>query len=592
MTLPKPIFRTANENTLVRAFLLAVLVWLAIIAIISLNTIKLSQDNEWVAHAHMALEGLERTLLTVTQAQSIQRAYVVTGREQFFTGFHAAVDNTRTQIATLRGLTANNPTQRERIDNLERLVDNKVVFMEQVVEARKNQGFEAAQQLILGDQTRSTLTDVRQIITDIRTDENDLLISRQSEAQASSNRTLAVFGIGGIGSLIVMGWIFRILKREVEDHVRTEDTLETERNLLRTLMDNLPDNVFVKDAQSRFVTNNASHRRVLGVDNLAQIIGKTDFDMFPREIASSFYDDEQQIVRSGEPLFDREEQVVYATGEIRWHLATKVPLYNSQGELYGLVGVSRDITERKRKDEEILRLNADLVKRAAALEAANKELEAFSYSVSHDLRAPLRAIDGFSRILLEDHAPSLEASAARYLGLVCNNARKMGELIDDLLAFSRLGRQALSQQIVQPADLVRRVLAELESESQGRTVNISIGDLPPCKADPALLKQVFINLLSNALKFTRQREIAIIDIRCDTLNGEHVYAVIDNGAGFDMEYAYKLFGVFQRLHRESEFEGTGVGLAIVQRIINRHGGRIWAEAEVDKGAAFRFTLGE
>jgi signal transduction histidine kinase len=236
-------------------------------------------------------------------------------------------------------------------------------------------------------------------------------------------------------------------------------------------------------------------------------------------------------------------------------------------------------------------LEQRVIERTAQLEAANKELEAFSYSISHDLRAPLRAIHGFSRIVLEAHAPHLADEAQRYLHLVCANAQHMGQLIDDLLTFSRLSRQPLKRQRVVCADLVRQVLEELEGEHAGRRVDIAVGALPLCQADPALLKQVLVNLCANALKFTRQREVAVIEIGCHEAGGESVYFVKDNGIGFDMQYVGKLFGVFQRLHRTDEYDGTGVGLAIVQRIIHRHGGRVWAEAAVNQGATFSFTLG-
>ncbi|MBN1954538.1 MAG: PAS domain S-box protein [Anaerolineae bacterium] len=232
-----------------------------------------------------------------------------------------------------------------------------------------------------------------------------------------------------------------------------------------------------------------------------------------------------------------------------------------------------------------------VAQRTAELEAANRELEAFSYSVSHDLRAPLRAMDGFSRILIKKHQDQLSPEAARYLQMIQENAQQMGQLIDDLLSFSRLSRQVLKTQPVALADLARQVLRELDYEREGRAVEVTVGDLPPCEADPALLKHVLVNLLTNAFKFTRQREVARIEVGHRQVDGWTAYFVRDNGVGFDMQYANKLFGVFQRLHRAEEYEGTGVGLAIVQRIIHRHGGRVWAEAQVEEGASFYFTLG-
>ncbi len=226
------------------------------------------------------------------------------------------------------------------------------------------------------------------------------------------------------------------------------------------------------------------------------------------------------------------------------------------------------------------------------LETANKELESFSYSVSHDLRAPLRAMDGFSRAVLEDYGPQLPEEGRRHLQIIRSNTQKMGELIDDLLTFSRLSRAPLNKLKIDPRMLVQSALNELVSQREGRQIDLRIESLPECEGDPALLKQVWVNLLSNALKYSRKRETAVIEIGCTTEDGIHAYFVRDNGAGFDMRYAHKLFGVFQRLHRAEDYEGTGVGLAIVQRVIHRHGGRVWAESVVDQGSTFHFTLEE
>ena len=230
-------------------------------------------------------------------------------------------------------------------------------------------------------------------------------------------------------------------------------------------------------------------------------------------------------------------------------------------------------------------------KRTAELAATVKELEGFSYSVAHDLRAPLRHVNGFSKILLEDHGPEMKEEARRLLERVCDGAQHMGALIDELLNFSRLGRRELQRQITGLNSLVEEARTGLLAESDGRTIEWRVGRLPYSDCDPALMKQVFANLLSNAVKYTRPREQAVIEVGQLTHNGEPAIFVRDNGVGFDMKYAGKLFGVFQRLHRSEDFEGTGVGLALVQKIIQKHGGRIWVEAALDRGATFYFTLG-
>jgi PAS domain S-box-containing protein len=298
-------------------------------------------------------------------------------------------------------------------------------------------------------------------------------------------------------------------------------------------------------------------------------------------------------------------------GEYRWMDVHGVPVLDKGGKLREWVGTCEDITERKIALEEIRRLNDELerrvIERTAEWQAANQELEAFAYSVAHDLRAPLRAIAGFSTILMEEYAPQLPTQARHYIEVVANNASQMGKLIDGLLDFSRLERQTLRKERIAPAELVREALEEFDEERKNRAVEIHIGTLPSCEGDRQLLKQVLVNLLSNALKFTRGREGARIDIGATTLaqmRERHtgargiegtdcsVYYVRDNGAGFDMRHAGKLFRVFQRLHSAEEFEGTGVGLANVQRIVQRHGGMVWAEGAPDLGATFYFTLGE
>lgn len=285
----------------------------------------------------------------------------------------------------------------------------------------------------------------------------------------------------------------------------------------------------------------------------------------------------------------REFKIIRATDKsVRIIQAAETTIPGADGRTARVVGINIDVTERVAAIEHIESLNYDLQLRTAQLEAANKELEAFSYSVSHDLRAPLRAMAGYARMLQEDLNGQLSTDANQRLDRIHENALKMGQLIDGLLAFSRLSRQPLKKQRVAPTTIVRRALEELHAEVAGRSVDITVEELPTCEADATLLHQVFFNLLGNAVKYSRHRERSVIRVGWDA--NQNAYFVKDNGAGFDMQYAGKLFGVFQRLHRVDEFEGTGVGLAIVQRIIHRHGGRVWALAELERGATFSFTL--
>jgi PAS domain S-box-containing protein len=386
------------------------------------------------------------------------------------------------------------------------------------------------------------------------------------------------------------------LQDEIAEHQRTEEALTSERDLMQALMDSIPLAIYIKDAASCYTRLNRWAAHLLGVKEAAEIIGKTDFDLLAADPAQTSRQEEQELVRTGQPMIDRVEYNPTPEGVPRWMLTTKVPIFGADGRVSGIVGVSRDITSRMQAEEELRKLNAGLANQTAQLESANQELEAFSYSVSHDLRSPLRAIDGYSRLLEEDFRAQLPPEALVYLERVRHNTNHMGELIDDLLAFSRMGRQAMRLKPVDMTGLVHHVLDDLLHAP--RQAEIVVGELTTCIGDASLLSHVWLNLLSNALKFTNRQERPRIEVgmlalppESDAAPGGSAYFVRDNGAGFDMQYAGKLFGVFQRLHGAKEFEGTGVGLAIAQRVIQRHQGRIWAEGELGRGATFFFTVG-
>jgi light-regulated signal transduction histidine kinase (bacteriophytochrome) len=269
-------------------------------------------------------------------------------------------------------------------------------------------------------------------------------------------------------------------------------------------------------------------------------------------------------------------------------------LRGEDGQLRGYSKIAHDITKQKEAEEKIRQLNEELEQRVsnrtAQLEAANRELEAFSYSISHDLRAPLRHIAGYVEILQNEAAAGLDKESRQYLQTIADSARNLGELIDALLAFSRMGRTEMCQQKVNLAALVEEARQQLRHDLQGRQIEWIIGDLAEVNGDPLMLRQVIVNLVSNALKYTRQRASAKIEIGASESEREVVFFIRDNGVGFDMRYVEKLFGVFQRLHPAHDFEGVGIGLANVRRIVHRHGGRTWAEGKVDQGATFYFSI--
>jgi PAS domain S-box-containing protein len=385
---------------------------------------------------------------------------------------------------------------------------------------------------------------------------------------------------------------FSTVRRRVEEELRqARDRLEievAERTQQASLLNLTHDSIFVRDMDFVITYWNRGAQELYGWTP-EEAVGKRSNELLETKFPASMEDIREELLRTGR--WEGELRRTKADGaevvvSSRWSLRR-----DEQQRPAAVLETNNDITERKRWELEISALNEELRKRSAQLEASNKELEAFAYSVSHDLRAPLRHMSGFTQLLQKHAASLLDERSQRFVGIIQESAKRMGSLIDDLLAFSRIGRTETRKAFVSLEQLVHEAIAEVRHETGQRKIVWNVGALPALYGDRSMLRLALVNLISNAVKFTRTRPQAEIDIGCTREKEDQVVVFIrDNGVGFDMKYANKLFGVFQRLHSAEAFEGTGIGLATVQRIAHRHGGRVWAEGLMDRGATFYFSL--
>jgi PAS domain S-box-containing protein len=386
-----------------------------------------------------------------------------------------------------------------------------------------------------------------------------------------------------------------VLSQDVTEHKQVEEALYEGQRVFRALVEDSQDIIARYDRDCRRTYVNPVYLQAAQIPQ-QELLGTSPIQRSPLSETSAIVLQnllrrvlDSGVAEAADLIWPKADNIDY------WYNVYAYPELDREGQVMSVMTISRDITARKQIEEKIRKLNEELeqrvIDRTVQLEAANKELEAFSYSVSHDLRAPLRRITGFIEVLQDENEMALDEQSRHYLGAINESAKEMGRLISDLLSFSRMSRNELCQSQVNLNELIKDVLREYKTEMEGRDIQWQISALPLVTGDRAMLRVVLVNLISNALKFTRTRTTSRIEIGCDKEDDTEVIIFVrDNGVGFDMTYADKLFGVFQRLHRANEFEGTGIGLANVRRIISRHGGKTWAKSEIDKGATFYFTL--
>src|SRR5258708_1106178 len=700
---------TRNSPVPVIGFCVALAILAGISALSYFSLQGFVERARWVDHTQNVLRETDAVLSDLKDVETGDRGYLITGQSSFLSPYIDARASIPNRLLRLKELTADNSDQQKRFLALEKLVDQRLqqaaLFLETA--GKKNMLLsESARTHIT--QGKLTMDEIRNVVSEMRTQEKGLLIERANDSKHSADTAITVIVVGTLISFIMLGLAFFFLRKEIEQRasaenaarvsaaeieslyneapcgyhsvdrsgtfVRINDTelswlgyrreeivgkmkfidvvapecaqivlehfprlvqggratdleytmvrkdgstfpvsvnaapvldargnfvmsrttmfdttaikrtahqLKQTNAFLDAVVENIPSMIFVKEAQTlRFARINRAEEELLGMPREA-LIGKSDHELFPKEQADLFVAKDREALATHGTVEIAEENVTTAD-DTRILRTRKIGLRDAHGRPQYLLGISDDITDAKRAEQAIRALNASQQVRANQLEVANKELESFSYSVSHDLRAPLRAIDGFTRIFEEDYSGQVDDEGRRLLKVIRENSQRMGLLIDDLLAFSRLGRQPLSTQQTNMKPLVLEALGQVQAEGLGPNASTVVHDLPAAKVDPALLKQVWINLLSNALKYSSTREspqVVVGSLEATDGTGDRIYFVKDNGVGFDMRYYDKLFGVFQRLHPIDEFSGTGVGLAIVQRLISRHGGRVWAQSE-------------
>ncbi len=584
--------KSSLEKKIAAGFAVASLVLLLVAITAGWNAQRFHDTFERVEKTHQTIDLMEAVALEVLAMQSATRGFFLTDSDSLLPSFEKSEATIRTSLAALRRETADNPDQQRRLDELEPAILAAIGIMHsRIAERRKgpldippgSTAFLAGQRAV--DRLRS-------IIRVMQQEERRLLAEHTAAASNAAFASTFVAFLGcGLAIVFLVGSGL-LVRRDVRQRLRAEESLRKSERMFQRLFDNAPDAMIQVDARGHITRANRRAENLFGWERdeltgqrLEQLLPQRFHARHSGHLAAYFANPRTRPMGAGLELYGRRKDDTEFPVDIMLS-----PLDTDDGT--EALAVIRDITERKRADAKIRELNRDLQLQNARLEIANKELESFSYSVSHDLRAPLRHIDGFAALLAKHAGTSLDEKSTRYLTVISDSARRMGRLVDDLLTFSRMGRAEMEVATLDHNQLVATVVRDI-SLNREKPIEWRIEPLPAVRADAAMLRQVWSNLIENAAKYSAPAahpriEIGAIPQGIDAT--EHVFYVRDNGVGFDMKYAAKLFGVFQRLHSESEFQGTGIGLANVRRIVTRHGGRTWAESSVGSGATFFFSL--
>ncbi len=561
----------------------ALLVFVAVGVLSYRHVLDEGAESAWVVHTQRVTENLDALLTDLIDAETGERGFLLTGEDSYLQPYTAALKRLHSDFDSVRNLTVDNPIQQRRLERMRSLIASELAGMQNSIGMRRKRKLIGNPGRIQRGAEKQRMDRIRSLIAQMKQEEDRLLQQRLDAFNSASRETKFVILGGNLLGLLLLSAAGWLIYREMDKRARAEAALFRSEQRFRLMVSNVEDYaIYLLDREGCVLTWNNGAERMKGYRS-EEILGR-HFSCFYIEEDRAQGMPEQNLetaIREGHVL--TKGWRVRQDGSRFWASVTLTSLLDKSGNLQGFGKVTRDLTKEMRAEQEMQIRNAQL-------EAANKELEAFCYSVSHDLRAPLRGIDGFSQALLEDQSDRIDAQGKAYLGRIRTATRRMGELIDDLLSLSRVTRAEISRKSTDLSEMALAVAAELRRQQPEREVKVVVTPGLVASVDPRLMRIVLENLLGNAWKFTSKREHPHIEFGRMEENGSSAFFVRDNGAGFDPAYSDRLFGAFQRLHSMGEFPGTGIGLATIQRIILRHGGKVWGEGQVEVGATFYFRL--
>lgn len=571
------------------------LMTVAIVAIVTYRSIHgFLRTADGASQISQLIETHEMLSRHAAQLEGEALGFVLRGDEHLQRAFENSAYELLSCRNFLRSIDADQE-EKKWLDEMNPLIEDEIAFLKRAMEIRRAQGVEAATAVLKEREPGSLSARIVDAVQS-RQEQMSKALAKRMVATKRISRITAWFVMGGsISAFVLLLSAAVFILRDIGARRKAEEDLAEERNRLSSVIDAIPDHVFVKDIAGRYVIGNRSYRTFIGCNTPEGVVGKTARDFFPIEVAIRMEQQEQEILNAGKPLINREEPGISSSSS-KWVSTTRVPLRDTDGEVAGIVCVSRDISERKAAEER-LRLTA------AQLERSNRELQDFASVASHDLQEPLRKILAFSDRLRVRCGAAVGEQGGHYLERIQDAALRMQTLIHDLLTLSRVTSKAQPFVAVDLCETVWDVVSDLEVRIEQCGAKIEVGSLPMIDGDPLQIRQLFQNLISNALKFQRPNVPPVVNISGKVLDaqervvpgtdpGGKVCQILiqDNGIGFDQKYAERIFVVFQRLHARSEFEGTGIGLAVVRKIIDRHGGDIVARSAEGEGATFIVTL--